>query len=655
MRRFATNLLAVLLVGVLFGDAGSNAWSQSSRTAPLPLKSVARTRLFQKQQKDEPQTQTPSTIPADPSIPPTPPGQLQAPANPQAANPQDKVLIQVKNAIEINKRRYLNPTIGHSPWMIMHGALALRQDYQLMVGNKPVNAIEYISQQNPKYANEPWFEATAYGGRAHPYLKPYYFEGHVNQFLAILSMSDLPLTQQFKVRDPQMPNGEKMITMADMVRHAQMHVNDREEVSWTIWFLTNYIEPDATWVNKDGQAWSMEKLVTIQTNAQLFNATNQLAPCGGTHGLFALACACNSYQQKHGKLQGAWIAARQKLDNHIALAQRGQNRDGSFSTEFFKTNGYSPEMGKRFKSSGHMLEWLMMALPPERLEEQWVKSAVMNVANDLVRWGNVGLGTADTGAMYHALHSLVLYRNRMEPSGNAIPPVPATVLQPEKVAQLPPEMKNPVPGSPMPTTPAPLDKDKATDPKAIPAPTEPEATIRLLNPATNKLSPLGNARPLLRPITNSTKPEAPPKPGDTPAPPPIAEKIEEPTRLPLSMPAKPVLEKPAPSEKPTPAPSEPKSEPATVKPLAKDEGGTSPVPLFGEEPGEMPAKPAAPDAPAVPSVEGAKAPPVAPAVEKPPVEVKPTDAKTPAPGSAPPSLVPTLPEPTPAKSPSSSD
>ncbi len=692
MRRLAPSIPGILLVCALLGGAHSTVWAQTSRTAPLPVTSVGRTRLFQKQRDDLPQpgTQPKSPIPLTPPAQPVPQPQPQPqPLPPAATVPADPVdpvqaniLAQVKRAIEINKRRMLNANPGgHTPWMIMHGVLALRQEYQLQIGNQRINGLDYITQQNPIYVGslpdplqppgaplvnirEHWFQSTAYGGRAQPYVVSFAFEGHTNQFLAILSMADLPLNQTFLVADSQRPGATKTITMADMVRHAKMnvHVGNPNEIAWTLWFLSNYLQPDEEWVDKDGKPWSMEQLVTVQTNAPLFSGGKLLAPCGGTHGLFALACACNSYQQKYGQLDGAWLAARQKLDNHIALARQMQNRDGSFSTEFFKTTGYSDKMGPRFKSSGHMLEWLMMALPPEELQEKWVQAGVMNVANDLVGNGNVGLGTSDTGAMYHALHAMVLYRNRIEPPGSPVPPA--------RVADLPPEMKNPAPGTtppqpllvppvpgplnPAPMTPMPPVVDKDSAPQT-PANNSPEATMRLLNPATNKLMPLGSTRLLLRPITNPKITEAPPMPGEIPEPPPMAERLVEPksgepARIPLLIPTKPLLEKPAPIVKPMPAPSEPKSEGAIVKPITQDGGDESPIPLFGENPDEMKAKLAAVGEPQSPLPAEAETASVPAPPSEPPAQ-QPADVKPPT--STP--LVPPLPEPTPAKSPSSSD
>jgi hypothetical protein len=343
----------------------------------------------------------------------------------QAGSPQppDPLLELVDSAIQRTTLRYLDVDV-HTPWQIAHGLLALRGEYELKSKGQKINAIDYISNQ-AMYRGEYWFEKTPFGGRGHPYTVPYAFEGHVNQFLAILTMSDLPLDHQFKVR------GGEIVTMADMVRNAQMTANTREETTWTLWFLNLYVEPDATWVNQTGEAWGMERLVQIQTNATVTNA-----PCGGTHQLFAISLARNAYMQKHGRLTGAWLQADQKIQSHIAAAQSLQNRDGTFSTQFFKGRGESTDFNERIKSSGHMLEWLMVALPERRLKEYWVRKAVEAVARDLINNANQ---PADCGPLYHAMHSLVLYRERVMPKSETPPAELVTTEPPQPIPQPMPE------------------------------------------------------------------------------------------------------------------------------------------------------------------------------------------------------------------------
>ncbi|MEZ6065414.1 MAG: hypothetical protein R3B90_06820 [Planctomycetaceae bacterium] len=378
-------------------------------------------------------------------------------------------------AIEKTRKRYLHVD-EYTPWQIMHGVLALRQDYRLKTRTGTVSAIEFVSS-GPIFRGESWFQKTPHGGRAHPFNIPYHFEGHVNQFPALLSMSALPLDHQLKT-----PDGP--ITIQDIVNNAKRTVNTNEEITWTLWFLTQYIPQESQWVNQQGQSWSMSRLIQIQVADPVHDA-----PCGGTHGLFALAFARNAYLSQNGRLKGIWLNAEMKLRQHTELARQLQNADGSFSTNWFRGRGYTADFKERIKTSGHMLEWLMMALPESRLDEVWVRRAIQCVANDLIVNANA---PAECGPMYHALHSLVLYRERVAPKSETTPapqeaiartspglseqpnrvspvpvvtpnrpatttntesaPKPLVVMQPRELVPVPPEALRPIPEPASPAT-----------------------------------------------------------------------------------------------------------------------------------------------------------------------------------------------------------
>lgn len=312
----------------------------------------------------------------------------------------------VDKAITTTSNRFLDADV-HTPWQIIHGLLALRRDYYIKQNGTPVNAIDWISS-GARYKGADWFQATKDGGRAHPYNgTPYEFEGHVNQFLAVISMSDIPLDHSFTAA------GGKQVTMEQMVHHAKMNVNSREEITWSLWFLSQYVDQDEEWINNANEPWSMERLVRMQVKASPYDA-----PCGGTHGMFALAIARNSYLKKHGQLRGAWLEADQKLQRYLVASQRMQNRDGSFATDWFKSTGYSTDFNERIKYSGHMLEWILVALPQSRLQEQWVRTGVQTLCYDLIRNAHE---PSECGPLYHALHSLVLYRERMNSDSLQLP------------------------------------------------------------------------------------------------------------------------------------------------------------------------------------------------------------------------------------------
>ena len=325
--------------------------------------------------------------------------------NKKQAKPTDPLLKKVEEAIAISKRRYLTAGV-HSPWQIFHGLLALRQDYLIKQDGKKISALKWMSQ-GVSFRGEPWFQKTRYGGRPHPYSVPYAFEGHPNQSLAILAFADVPMGHKFET-----PNGT--ITTADMVKHAQMEVNSQEEITWSLWALIHYLGPDARWQNQYGRQWSIEQLVRIQTDEQCNDAA-----CGGTHGLFALTYARNTYQQKGRPLRGVWLGADQKIRRYVEVARSLQNSDGTFSTDYFRSGGHSYDFESRLETSGHTLEFLVLALPQKRLQEQWVRRAVSAIATDLIEHRRESIECAP---LYHALNGLVIYRDRVapQPAGNKV-------------------------------------------------------------------------------------------------------------------------------------------------------------------------------------------------------------------------------------------
>jgi len=311
---------------------------------------------------------------------------------------KDPLLEQVNEAIDVTTRRYLTATV-HTPWQIMHGLLALRDKYLIKLGNEKVSAIDWVSN-GATYRGEHWFEKTRYGGRAHPYSTAYAFEGHPNQLLAILSMCSLPMDHKIRA-------GNGTFTIAEMIKHTQAEVNAQEEITWTLWGLSNFLGTDARWENKYGEAWSIERLVRMQTHQPVHTAA-----CGGSHGLFALSFARNVHVESGKPLRGVWLEAEQKIKRYIEEARLYQNQDGSFSTDYFKGRNSSRDFQTRLGSSGHTLEFLMLAMPKNRLKEQWVRNGVAALARDLIDHGR---DPAECGALYHAMDGLVIYRDRMMP------------------------------------------------------------------------------------------------------------------------------------------------------------------------------------------------------------------------------------------------
>lgn len=331
--------------------------------------------------------------------PPQPP---RSPHSGSDATP-DALLKQVREAIELSSRRYLSAE-RHTPWQIMHGLLAYRQGYPIKHSGEIVSALDWIAS-GPTHNGIPWFHKTPYGAEPGPYTEAYDFQGHPDQFLAIFAMADLPPDFEF-----QSPDGP--VTIRDLVRHAQYQATGQKEVAWTLWALSHYLEPDSRWQNAYGQTWSVERLVA----GQLREPTSSGA-CGGTHGLFALSYARNVRVRAGLALEGVWQDAERHVTRYVEQARQYQNSDGSFSADFFDRSSYTDQLQDRLYSSGHTLEFVMMALPDERLTEPWVRDAVTAVARDLLASRREPL---ECSALYHAVHGLVLYEQRIVPLQDSV-------------------------------------------------------------------------------------------------------------------------------------------------------------------------------------------------------------------------------------------
>ena len=312
----------------------------------------------------------------------------------------DSLVNTVNMAIEITKKRSMTAD-RHTPWQILHGTLAMRQDFKINVNGRQMSAIQWLATQNPKVGNKYLIEKTPHGARTHKYTKPYDFEGHPNQFLGILTMSNLPIDYKFHIA------GNQTITMADLVENAKKDINAEEEVAWTLWFLSHYLNPNEEWMSSDGEYWSIERLVEEELESDVYKSA-----CGGTHGLFALAFARNNYirKTKSKRLKGPWMKAQLKINRFIKEAQNVQRPNGSFPTKYFKGYGEPKNFTQRVTASGHMMEWLMVALPDERLNEPWVRKGIYYLATQVITYRN---SSADCGPLYHALDALVIYRDRV--------------------------------------------------------------------------------------------------------------------------------------------------------------------------------------------------------------------------------------------------
>lgn len=338
---------------------------------------------------------------------------------------RDPLVRLSQNAVDTTARRLLS-TDQHTPWQMMHALLGLRHDFALQHEGQTISGLDWISE-GQSFDNEYWFEKTSFGGRAHVYNRPYAFEGHANQFVAILSMCGVALDHEFGTQ-----NGS--ITMRSMIEHAKMSLDTKkDEPTWTLWALSRYLPPNARWRNAEGEMWSIERLVQDQTARPMKGA-----PCGGTHSLFALAHARNVYQQQGKPLRGVWLQAEYKIRKYINTARQLQNSNGTLSSNYFRGREYNPDFNKRMASAGHVLEFLMIALPQRELSALWVRRAIEATAQDLM---NNRKAYVKCSPLYHSVNALNIYLDRVNPRSRSN--IAAANKQPRTAMATPKTLREP--------------------------------------------------------------------------------------------------------------------------------------------------------------------------------------------------------------------
>lgn len=234
-------------------------------------------------------------------------------------------------------------------------------------------------------------------------------QGHQDQWLAVLSQTGLPSSAEFRF-------GERVFTLDDVVEQTLWDVprNLEQEYSWTVIGLTAYRPIDFAWTARDGNRWSIEQLVDIEANGSM-----ESAACGGTHRLIGLAMSLQRHRDNGGKPSPAWENAKGVIEEAIASARAYQNGDGSFSTTYLYRYGWSPDLADVLRTTGHVLEFLSIALDPKELAAPWVEAAAWRLCEVLKASEQVEL---ECGALYHALHGVVLYRQRRFPESPWLPP-----------------------------------------------------------------------------------------------------------------------------------------------------------------------------------------------------------------------------------------
>jgi hypothetical protein len=341
------------------------------------------------------------------------PAPLPAPA--VAAKPSgNEPLIQQRIETALQQVRQRELLLSNGFWTVFHGILGLGPELTLMHPQLriQVNALDYICQGYPLRGLH--FIPTAYGVDVETG-ETFVSQGHQDQFLAEMAQCGVAGDRRFVVEG-------KPYTFMDFVRNSQMRarVSADQELSWTLIVVGQYLGTDVSWTNSAGESLKYDDLVRYEVDANV-----EQAACGGTHRLFGLRWAYNLHARKGGQPVGVWKDVLAEQAKYQQFARAWQNPDGSFSTSFFRGPGAAPDMQLRMNTTGHILEWLAYSMPKSELRQEWMERAVNRL---VLMFFEIQSQPMESGTLYHAMHGLRIYHERLFGSEGLGPNKPFLIL-----------------------------------------------------------------------------------------------------------------------------------------------------------------------------------------------------------------------------------
>ena len=310
----------------------------------------------------------------------------------------DRLRVRIAQTLATYQRRPLN-TSQHSPWEIMHGFVSFGIPTKIRAGGPRGELVNAIGWMNSGGRCRGQVMLTVRDGRPHA-LYGVGLQGHSGQYLAILAQC------RVSAKSPLLL-GDHEFTVADLVEAEKLNCRTGTELTFALIGLAHYLPTDATWRSGDGDAWSLERLMQEELRQPI-----RTAPCGGTHRLFGLAYGCQRRLKATGELEGVYKRAdRYVRDYQNLVLQRLQNRDGSFSTEWFKYPAdRDDDIDRKIQTTGHILEWLVASVDQEMLYEHRIITATEFLAMALAKEANRDW---KNGPLGHALHALSIFQERV--------------------------------------------------------------------------------------------------------------------------------------------------------------------------------------------------------------------------------------------------
>ncbi len=246
------------------------------------------------------------------------------------------------------------------------------------------------------------YELLGYDGKFIAAKVGYGYQEHPGQFLAVLALSRVQPAYPLRV-------GKDVRKVADLVEAEKLSCRSGSDLSLRLIGLSYYVD-QPEWKNDLGETWSLPRMMEEELGQPIATAHE-----GGLNRLMGLSYAVIRRAKRGQSIDGQFERAQKYINEFQAYALKLQNSDGGWGPRFLASRGKSPDTSAELRSTGRVLEWLVLSLPEEQLADARIVNSVALVAELLgnQHWHQTAASTRDIVSTGHALHALALYNQRV--------------------------------------------------------------------------------------------------------------------------------------------------------------------------------------------------------------------------------------------------
>ncbi|MCA9263187.1 MAG: hypothetical protein KDA60_05040, partial [Planctomycetales bacterium] len=303
---------------------------------------------------------------------------------------------RIQRVLDFYYTRPLNSK-DHSPWSIMHTMIGWGVDSQIRIGGPNGQVTSAIRWLTTNGLSDGVRLLYTQNGNLQARIGPG-LQGHRGQFLAVLAQTRVR-------RDFPIQVDGQTFTVEDLIELEKASCETGTELTFQLIGLVHYLPTDSQWTSLRGQTWDFPRLLREEIAAPINGVT-----CGGTHRLMGLTYAVRRREYEGLPVDGQWARAQKYTADYQEFAYRLQNRDGSFSSDFFRKRGDWGDNDRKMKTTGHILEWLVFSLPQDRLQDPRLLKS-LDYLTDLM-WNN-RFYDWEKGPIGHGIRALSLYDERV--------------------------------------------------------------------------------------------------------------------------------------------------------------------------------------------------------------------------------------------------